>query len=72
MPLTGGAAAAQTLSPTNRVELDDTDVDQLRYYVPTWAIEYATARIPELRGSTRVGGRPAEAGGRRGDADCLA
>lgn len=43
---TGGAAAAQALSPTQlHVELS-VDIDYvdpaLAYYVPTWAIEYAT------------------------------
>ena len=46
MLVTGGAAAAQTPSPTQlRVELS-VDIDYvdpaLSYYVPTWAIEYAT------------------------------
>ena len=46
MLITGGAAAAQTPSPTQlRVELS-VDIDYvdpaLSYYVPTWAIEYAT------------------------------
>jgi peptide/nickel transport system substrate-binding protein len=46
MLVTGGAAAAQTPSPTQlRVELS-VDIDYvdpaLSYYVPMWAIEYAT------------------------------
>lgn len=63
MLITGGAAAAQTPSPTQlRVELS-VDIDYvdpaLSYYVPTWAIEYATcAKL------VNYPDRPAPEGGR--------
>ena len=63
MLITGGAAAAQTPSPTQlRAELS-VDIDYvdpaLSYYVPTWAIEYATcAKL------VNYPDRPAPEGGR--------
>ncbi len=63
MLVTGGAAAAQAPSPTQlRVELS-VDIDYvdpaLSYYVPTWAIEYATcAKL------VNYPDRPAPEGGR--------